>query len=84
MKIKDKINSIKLKKANLESREQDALEKELKDLKRSPFMKKVRKLSKKKMTKEEMKRHGKGAANVAKSAWNVMGKLVNKLDKIKL
>ncbi len=89
LKRKDKIKTSKLNKALRDDQEAKELEKEIKELKRSPFYRKLRTLSKKNLSKKELDRRreqfqkgGKAAGSSAKAIWGALGKVVNKLDKI--
>lgn len=74
----------KIHKAMQEKKEREELEKELKDLKRSPIFKKLKRLSRKAPSKEQLRMHGKQSDSAAKTFWKAAGKVVNKLDKIKI
>lgn len=84
LKRKDKIKTSKLNKALRDDQEAKELEKEIRELKRSPFYRKLRTLSKNKPTKAQLQTQGKKAGGAAKSMWKTLGKVVNKLDKIKV
>lgn len=68
-------------------KEKRELEKEIRDLKRSSGFKTLRNISKRKLTpkqKANIRKGGKQAVSVAKSAWAGLGKIVNKIDRIDL
>ena len=84
-KKKNMKTSIKLMKARKESMEIRKVKSELSELKRSPFLKKVRRLKKNGLTTVEKKKlldTGKKASNTAKRGWSALGKIVNRLDKL--
>lgn len=84
-KARGKKTSMKLKKAKNEAMEIRKVKAELAQLKRSPFLKKVRRLRKNGLTDKEKKTildTGKKASKIAKKGWAGLGKIVNRLDKL--
>lgn len=72
----------KLRKQDKDLAERRKVEKELKELNTSSFMKRLKKFSKKKLTKEEAEKAGKKLQKGAKIAFKKTQWLVNKLDKL--
>lgn len=67
--------------------ERKSLEKELKELKRSGAYRHLKKLSKKRLTakqKDKIKQGGARAVQATKTTFNILGKIVRKIDKIQL
>ncbi len=84
LKKKERSRLVKINEAAIVAKEKRELEQELKELKSSPAMKRLRRFSKSKLNKKKLREGGKATATLGKTLWNTAGKIVNKLDKIQV
>lgn len=85
VKAKSKAKDIKLMKAAKKAKEIAKVKKELAMLRQSPFLKKVKKLSKRRLTdseKEMIIMKAKKAKKKGLKLWTGLGKVVNRLDRL--